>query len=68
MTYTDEILGTVPVSNGALARIRRDGPWVILYVKDGGGAQATLSLTVSQALSVAELLCGSAITASGLKR
>lgn len=68
-TDTDEIIGTVQISPGGLGhsetivRVRQDGPWVILYVKDGAGAQTTVSLTPRKAFDIAELLRGSGITA-----
>jgi len=64
----DDIRGTVQVSNGAFVRVRRDGSWVIVYVKDGSGAETTVSLTPPQAFDMAELLRGSGVTAAGVKR
>lgn len=64
----DDVIGKVRISDNAFARVRRDGPWVIVYVRDGGGGQTTLSLTPQQAFDMAELLRGSGITAAGVKR
>lgn len=49
-------------------RVRRDGDWVIVYTEDGGGGVTTVSLTVAQALDMAALLKGSAVTASGVTK
>ena len=55
---------TVQIAGDAKAEIWRDGEWTILYVEDGGGGRTTVSLPVGKALSIAQLLRGSAITAS----
>lgn len=55
---------TVQIAGDAKAEVWRDGEWTILYVEDGGGGRTTVSLPVGKALSIAELLRGSAITAS----
>lgn len=55
---------TIAIGVSAKVEIWRDGEWTILYVEDGGGGRSTVSLPVGQALSVADLLRGSAITAS----
>ncbi len=58
------IRGTIEIGEKAKVRALSDGRWVILYTEDGGGGVATLSLTTSQALNLAELLKGAAITAA----
>ena len=55
---------TVAIGGSAKVETWRDGEWTILYVEDGSGAKTTVSLGVLDALSVANLLRGSAITAS----
>lgn len=54
----------IKISDHAKVHVRHDGRWAILYVEDGGGAKTTVSLTTNQALSVAELLKGSAVSAA----
>lgn len=54
----------VAISDKAKVEVWRDGEWTILYVEDGSGARTTVSLAIGNALSVAELLRGSAVTAS----
>jgi hypothetical protein len=55
---------TIQIGGSAKVETWRDGEWTILYVEDGSGAGTTVSLNVGNALSIAELLRGSAITAS----
>ncbi|MDB5612099.1 MAG: hypothetical protein JWP25_8999 [Bradyrhizobium sp.] len=61
-------LKDIAIGERAFVRVRRDGDWVIVYTEDGGGGVTTVSLTVAQALDMAALLKGSAVTASGLIR
>ena len=55
---------TIAIGGSAKVEVWRDGEWTILYVEDGGGGRATVSLPVGKAIDVAALLRGSAITAS----
>lgn len=55
---------TIAIAGAAKVEIWRDGEWTILYVEDGGGGRSTVSLPVGKALDVADLIRGSAITAS----
>jgi hypothetical protein len=55
---------TIAIAGTAKVEVWRDGEWTILYVEDGGGGKTTVSLPVGKALSIADLLRGSAITAS----
>lgn len=55
---------TITIGETAKAEVWRDGGWTILYVEDGGGGITTISLPVGKALSLADLLRGSAITAA----
>lgn len=55
---------TIAIGGSAKVETWRDGEWTILYVEDGSGASTTVSLNVGNALSIADLLRGSAITAS----
>ena len=63
-----DLIGMVEIGTNAHVRVTRDGDWVILYTEDGGGGKATVSLSVIQALDLASLLKGSAVTASGLRK
>ncbi len=58
---------TVDIGTSASISTWLDGEWTILLVKDGSGAQTTVSLSPLKALDLAALLKGSGITASGLK-
>ena len=55
---------TVEIGSSAKATVWRDGEWTILYVEDGGGGKTTISLSVGNAIDLAALIRGSAITAS----
>ena len=55
---------TIEIAGNAKVETWRDGEWTILYVEDGGGGRATVSLPPGKALSIAELLRGSGITAA----
>lgn len=55
---------TIEIGGSAKVETWRDGEWTILYVEDGGGGRTTVSLPAGKALSLAELLRGSAITAA----
>jgi hypothetical protein len=60
--------GLIEIGPNAHVSIARDSEWVILYVDDGGGGKSTVSLSVLQALDLASLIKGSAITAAGVKK
>ncbi len=55
---------TVEIGASAKVSVWRDGEWTILYVEDGGGGCAAVSLPAGKAIDIASLLRGSAITAS----
>lgn len=59
---------TIEIGGSAKVEIWRDGEWVIIYTEDGGGGITTVSLPVGKAFSVADLVRGCAITASGVTR
>lgn len=52
---------TVEIAPNALVRTWRDGEWVVLYIEDGGGGKATVSLTGQQALDLASVIRGAGI-------
>lgn len=55
---------TIRVGMSSKVETWRDVEWTILYVEDGSGAKTTVSLTTPAALSLADLLRGSAISAA----
>ncbi len=57
------IRGTIEIGAKAKVRTFADGRWIILYTEDGSST-TTVSLTTQQALDLAELLKGAAITAA----
>lgn len=54
----------IKIETGAKVETWRDGEWVILYVEDGSGAKTTVSLTTTNALDIAAMLRGNAISAA----
>jgi hypothetical protein len=59
---------TIPINVRAKIETWRDGEWIIIYTADGGGSETTVSLLSPQALDLASVLRGAAITASGLTK
>ena len=60
--------GTISIGERAGIRVSHDSTWVIIYTEDGSGMVTTISLTVQQAFDLANLIKGSAITASGVRQ
>jgi hypothetical protein len=60
--------GTITIGERAGVCVSHDSTWVIVYTEDGSGQVTTISLTVQQALDLAKLIKGSAITASGVRQ
>ena len=59
---------TIAIGTSAKVETCRDGEWTILHVEDGSGAKTTVSLGITNALLLAELLRGSAVSAAFLPR
>lgn len=54
----------IRIGMSAKIDVWRDGEWTILYIEDGSGTKATISLGALQAIELATLLRGHGISAA----